>query len=154
VHKSTILDNCIVSEHCQDKETIVVGFDDQLSPTLLASDCCCACRSLRTCSWTVIFLLAGCQQALLLDLHDHIVYSQNSEAVETLFIMDNLVRVTLGQVDIYPRGTVDQFERHLLLWATLSLAQIESICERSRRKRLSGSLCFGRLYFPSGRGRH
>jgi hypothetical protein len=71
--------------------------------------------SLRRCSWTVTFFVTQCQQPLLLDLHDHIVYSHNSGAVETLFIMNNLVRVTLEIVDIRPQGTVDQFERHLLL---------------------------------------
>jgi hypothetical protein len=41
VDKSTILGDCVVSEHCQHKETIMVGFNDQSSRKLLVSDCCC-----------------------------------------------------------------------------------------------------------------
>jgi hypothetical protein len=42
VDKSTISDDGIESEHCQDKETIVVGFNDRSSPNLLSYDCSCA----------------------------------------------------------------------------------------------------------------
>jgi hypothetical protein len=68
VHKSTILDNCIVSEHCQDKQTIMVGFNDQSSPRLLLYDCSCALHVALEDFGTVTFLSMEYQQPLPPDI--------------------------------------------------------------------------------------